>query len=161
MYKNISIVDLNISPRAYNALKAGKLRTVQDIFDFGLHNLWRLRNCGRNSIYEILEAVSTVKPDLDNSTHLLSQTKQDVSLVFMNDFETKVLKLIVELGIKMDQILKDQKDPEEVFSRKEAAKFLGITLVTLRDWTKRGLLKSGNIGSRVFYKKSDLLKAIK
>ena len=52
------------------------------------------------------------------------------------------------------------KDPETLLSRKEAAKFLGITLVTLHDWTKRKFVISGRIGNRVFYKRSSLIMAI-
>lgn len=52
------------------------------------------------------------------------------------------------------------KDPEILLSRKEAAKFLGITLVTLHDWTKRKFVISGRIGNRVYFKKSNLINAI-
>jgi len=52
------------------------------------------------------------------------------------------------------------KDPEILLSRKEAAKFLGITTVTLSDWTKRKFVISGRIGNRVFYKRSSLINAI-
>ena len=56
--------------------------------------------------------------------------------------------------------LEATKDPEILLSRKEAAKFLGITLVTLHDWTKRKFVIAGRIGNRVYFKKSDLINAI-
>ncbi len=58
------------------------------------------------------------------------------------------------------QALKRQPEPEVLLPRIDAAKFLNVTLVTLNDWTKRGFVKSGKIGHRVYYKKSDLINAI-
>lgn len=52
--------------------------------------------------------------------------------------------------------------PREVMlSRKEAANFLHISLVTLRDWTMRGKIKAYKIGDRVLYKASELEQALK
>ena len=53
-----------------------------------------------------------------------------------------------------------QREPETLLTRKEAAKFLGITIQTLHDWTKRKFVKAGRIGNRVYFKKSDLVNAI-
>ncbi|TCZ66432.1 helix-turn-helix domain-containing protein [Flaviaesturariibacter aridisoli] len=52
----------------------------------------------------------------------------------------------------------------DLLSRKEAAKFLGVSLVTLNEWSKSGIVKGHRIGSRVRYKLNELegcLKAIK
>jgi excisionase family DNA binding protein len=49
---------------------------------------------------------------------------------------------------------------EELISRKEAAQMLGITLPTLRLYTKRGLLKGYRIGARVRYKRSEVLASV-
>ncbi|WP_200974839.1 helix-turn-helix domain-containing protein [Echinicola sp. 20G] len=45
---------------------------------------------------------------------------------------------------------------EKFLSRKEAAEKLRISLVTLNDYSKRGLVKSFLIGGRVLYKDKDL-----
>lgn len=45
---------------------------------------------------------------------------------------------------------------EKLLSRKETAEKLKISLVTLNDWTKRGLIQSYLIGSRVLYKDSEI-----
>ncbi|MEX2336365.1 MAG: helix-turn-helix domain-containing protein [Fulvivirga sp.] len=45
---------------------------------------------------------------------------------------------------------------EKLLTRKETADKLKISLVTLNDWSKRGLLKSYLIGGRVLYKDSEL-----
>ena len=47
--------------------------------------------------------------------------------------------------------------PSEILkTRKETADKLKISLVTLNDWTKRGLIQSYNIGGRVLYKDSEI-----
>ncbi|MFZ6664862.1 helix-turn-helix domain-containing protein [Peijinzhouia sedimentorum] len=47
-------------------------------------------------------------------------------------------------------------EPETILSRKEAAEILKISLVSLNDWTRRGLLQSYSIGGRVYYKAKEL-----
>mgnify|MGYP001544928196 CR=1 FL=1 len=50
--------------------------------------------------------------------------------------------------------------PEELLTREEAAQVLGITLPTLRDYTKRGLVAGYRIGTRVRYKRSEVLGSL-
>lgn len=59
--------------------------------------------------------------------------------------------------------LQDQKPPqEEQFkTRKETAELLRITLPTLNEWSKLGILQSCKVGSRVLYRVSDIEKCIK
>lgn len=45
-------------------------------------------------------------------------------------------------------------------SRKEAAKFLGVSLPTLGFWSKKGLVPSYRISSRVLYKLTDLEESL-
>lgn len=45
---------------------------------------------------------------------------------------------------------------EILLTRKETADKLKISLVTLNDWTKRGLIQSYLIGGRVLYKESEI-----
>lgn len=51
-------------------------------------------------------------------------------------------------------------EPEELLTRKDAAGVLRITLPTLREYTKRGILKGYRIGSRVRYKRSEVIAAL-
>lgn len=48
-----------------------------------------------------------------------------------------------------------------LISRKEACKILGISHVTLWNWTKEGLIQSYGLGSRIYYKKDELLESVK
>jgi DNA-directed RNA polymerase delta subunit len=54
---DISIKELNLSVRAYNVLKKKKLETVRDIIEFGPNNIINLRNAGKKTVEEILEAI--------------------------------------------------------------------------------------------------------
>ncbi len=53
-------------------------------------------------------------------------------------------------------LIQPQKEQTEYLTRKEAAKLLGITLPTLHEWTKTGLVQGYRIASRVRYKRSEL-----
>ena len=53
-----NIEELNLSSRAYNALKLQKLHTVEDIVHYGLDNIWTIRNIGSKTVIEIKEAVA-------------------------------------------------------------------------------------------------------
>jgi excisionase family DNA binding protein len=55
-------------------------------------------------------------------------------------------------------IAKEQ--PEKLYTRAEACKFLSITNPTLHEWTKKGIIRSHKIGGRVYYKQSDIDVAI-
>lgn len=52
------------------------------------------------------------------------------------------------------------KDPDELLTRKETAKLLKINLATLWSWSKSGKLNSLGLGNRVYYRRSDIEKAL-
>ena len=50
--------------------------------------------------------------------------------------------------------------PQEAFIKSdEVCRILKVSKVTLTDWRKRGLIKYHKIGSRVFFKRSEILDA--
>jgi len=51
------------------------------------------------------------------------------------------------------------KEPKYL-TRKETAKLLHISLPTLNEWTKEGILKSYRIGSRILYKPEEVLETV-
>lgn len=60
---------------------------------------------------------------------------------------------------KIDKVLKpDYK--EELLTRQETAQMLSMSLVTLGKYTKLGILPSYRIGSKIRYKKKDVLQAL-
>lgn len=65
----------------------------------------------------------------------------------------------------VENVIKNYKPPtpppdNEYISRKETARILGISLPTLNNYTKRGLISSYRIGSRIRYKKDDVLESL-
>ncbi len=57
------------------------------------------------------------------------------------------------------EISKDQEN--QFLTRREAAKYLGISLVTLSDWSKSGVVTGYRIASRVRYKRNELENSLK
>ena len=68
--------------------------------------------------------------------------------------------LIEPLQKEIVSLKENQVEPETLLTRKQAAQFLNVTFSTLNDWTKRGLVDCGRIGTRVYYKRSSLVEAI-
>jgi hypothetical protein len=62
----------------------------------------------------------------------------------------------VQEAIKAMPPAKAESQTEKLLTRKETADKLKISLVTLNDWSKRGLLSSYLIGGRVLYKESEI-----
>ncbi len=50
--------------------------------------------------------------------------------------------------------------PPKYLTRKEVAKILKISLVTLSDWNKKGILKPYRLGNLIRYKQSELDQAL-
>ena len=48
----------------------------------------------------------------------------------------------------------------EYITRKKTAEILGVSLPTLNDWSKKGILQSYRIASRVRYKKEEVLGSL-
>ncbi len=51
-------------------------------------------------------------------------------------------------------------DDKEVMTRKETSQFFAVSLVTINDWTKTGILHSYKVGNRVFYRRSHLMQVL-
>ena len=71
------------------------------------------------------------------------------------------INLIVKTAIQSEiQGLKTPENPVELLSRFEAAKLLGISLPTLNNYSQDGRLQSYKIGSRIRYKREEVLNAL-
>lgn len=81
-----------------------------------------------------------------------------LSPIPLNEFVGEVVK-----GVRDEfaaQSTANPPAPEELITRKDAAHLLSITLPTLRAYTRSGLLKGYRIGSRVRYKRSEVLNGL-
>ena len=63
-----------------------------------------------------------------------------------------------EILAGVEKLLKDfsNKVPEIWMSRKEVGELLGVSLVTVHNWSKEGVLTAYKIGIRVRFRKSDI-----
>lgn len=66
------------------------------------------------------------------------------------------IKTIVSEIVTSNPIPKPPKE-QELITRKETAKILGVSLPTLHNWSKLGLLKSYKIATRVRYNRDEVL----
>ena len=82
------------------------------------------------------------------------------STILQNVSVSELRNLISEaVAEKVKHLSPPQKDPE-LITRAEVVKILGISLPTLNDWTKRGIIPALRIGSRIRYKKHDVYQAL-
>jgi len=75
-----------------------------------------------------------------------------------SDFIPRVLKGFQDI---LAEHKKSSEDGEIILTRDEAAKMLSISLVTLWKYTKDDVIPAYRIGSKVRYKKSEILLALK
>lgn len=81
-----------------------------------------------------------------------------VQNVSMSDIEAIISRLLDE---KLNNLqLANNHEPVKYLTRKETAAKLRISLPTLADWTRTGILKSKRIGSRILYLSTDIEEAI-
>src|SRR5688500_3754628 len=74
----------------------------------------------------------------------MEQLKSEISETVKKEFQTLLLNL------------QPPKDQTQYLTRKEAAKVLSVSLPTLNEWTKSGLVQGYRIASRVRYKRAEL-----
>ena len=54
----------------------------------------------------------------------------------------------------------DNQEPETLLTRQETADMLKITLPTLNNWTKAGVLTASYLGRKVYYNKQDIINSL-
>ncbi|BDW92733.1 hypothetical protein MACH07_15650 [Flagellimonas marinaquae] len=83
--------------------------------------------------------------------------------IFLQSLELSDIKKVIEEVVEnnMSKLsLPKHQNPNILLSRKETAKFLCISLPTLNDWTKTGIVKAHRIGNRVLYKEQEVIQAL-
>lgn len=120
--------------------------------------------------------IKAIKKEIESNPHdgILNQLLKEVKPI---DFEKKA-KASLEAKLNEKNLTADQMEKiqeaitnslsvftstppsEKLLTRKETADKLKISLVTLNDWTKRGMIQSYIIGGRVLYKESEIEKSL-
>ena len=86
-----------------------------------------------------------------------------LQLVDKEDLREAIIEAMLPLMQQMEQRISKTAIPMQegdLISRKEAAAYLKITLVTLNAWTKQGIISCMRICSRVYYSKSELEQVV-
>ena len=83
------------------------------------------------------------------------------SLTLLNKEDLREVMMEMMLGLLQQVEHKHAKmatvaNESELMTRKEAAAYLKISLVTLNSWTRQGAIKSKRICGRVYYYRSEL-----
>lgn len=82
--------------------------------------------------------------------------------IVLHSFELSDIRKVVEevLENKLKGFSTPQKTELKLLTRKDTAKFLCISLPTLHEWTKTGIVKAHRIGNRVLFKQDEVNQAL-
>ena len=93
------------------------------------------------------------------------QTQILINGISFDDFQSTIQAIVSnEVQKAVEQLTPPKDDTPEYLTRKQTAEILGVSLPTLHDWTKNGVLPAKRIGGSVRYEKQavyDSLKDIK
>ena len=76
----------------------------------------------------------------------------------IDEFKNVISETVREELQKMNTPTPQQET--EYITRQETARILGISLPTLHDWTKKGVIIGYRISTRVRYRKNEVLQAL-
>ena len=84
--------------------------------------------------------------------------------VIFSQIPLEELKLVFSEIVRNELLkLNNSKPPQpetELLTRLETAHILGVSLPTLNEWTKQGIIPGYRIASRVRYKRAEILDAV-
>lgn len=79
----------------------------------------------------------------------------------ISDLESMMSRLLDKKLANISTPKVDESPKDRLYKRKAAAEKLQISLVTLDNWTKLGVVNARKIGSRVYYTDSDINNALR
>lgn len=84
--------------------------------------------------------------------------------LLMSSYSLQELSTVISETVKSEferqNKLSTPQPDNEYLTRKETAQILGVSLPTLNNWSKRQLLPSYRIASRIRYKKEEVLNSV-
>lgn len=80
------------------------------------------------------------------------ETPEDLENRIFQRFKTEFDNLKLELHPKQQ---------DEFLTRSQVKNMLDVDLSTIHNWTKRGKLRAYGIGNRVYYKRNEVVEALK
>jgi len=73
----------------------------------------------------------------------------------------KIFREVLEEKLNQEPKPKESEKSLDYLNRFEVAKLLKISLPTLNNWSKAGILQSYRIGNRILYKKDEIEQSVK
>jgi len=89
----------------------------------------------------------------------MSKSVTQLHNVSPEEFKREILSGIKKQLKELTENFKP-KEPTVWITRKDASEFLGVSLVTIHDWCKKGILHPYKIGNRVRFRRSDIEKVL-
>ncbi len=75
------------------------------------------------------------------------------------EFQT-LISTVVQTAVQVATAHLQPKNEIEYLTRKQTSALLGVSLVTLSEWTKEGKVKGYRIGSRIRYKRHEIEQSL-
>lgn len=87
---------------------------------------------------------------------------QSVSIVQIQDVTyEKLLKDLYALNSQSHELHQPKKDDEELLTRADVCELFGVSLPTVHSWDNAGILKKYKIGTRTYFKRSEVMKSLR
>ena len=80
-------------------------------------------------------------------------TKTDIENVINEAFK-------IHVESRFNQLLNNQENGKDFLTRKETADFFGVSIVTIHNWVKEGIISSYKLGNRTYFKRSELVEQL-
>jgi excisionase family DNA binding protein len=72
-----------------------------------------------------------------------------------------IFQRVVQTALAESKKDSNQSESEDLLTRKEAANLLGVSLPTLHEYTTRSIIPAYRLGTRVRYKKGEILDCLR
>lgn len=89
-FDKILLEHLELPLRARNVLTSQKLTTVQDLFDFGLKNIPRIRNAGKKTLLDINNAIEKIDPIKNHIEECYTKKTKTFEEKILGDYEEEL-----------------------------------------------------------------------
>ncbi len=84
---------------------------------------------------------------------------QGITSIELANLISENIKLQIE-SLVSSSTKEQPKEENDFLTRKETSKFLKVSLVSVHQWVKDGLIKPYKVGNRTYFKKSELITVI-
>lgn len=78
----------------------------------------------------------------------------------LSKLEPVVKRWIREIHSEFQSEKVESTDHREVLTRKETAELLGVSLVTIHDWSRSGIIHPYKLGNRTYFKRSEIMEVL-